>query len=181
MEVPETKMVKIAAFLLKSRAAVWWDQLQKSRQGQARDSERKRLKLISDRRLWPAKQSHRFEQGKDASDNKDSGARLFKMLANRQRQKVAVPLNLTFVVRSRAYILGKLVKSKFYQRITCSVTLRGRNLEQIGNNCHLSRFYWGGLKIPNFCSRFHLLATKRIFLLWVVKEESDRFLQLLIF
>ncbi|KAI5335203.1 hypothetical protein L3X38_025336 [Prunus dulcis] len=76
MEVPETKMVKIAAFLLKSRAAVWWDQLQKSRQGQARDSERKRLKLISDRRLWPAKQSHRFEQGKDASDNKDSGARV---------------------------------------------------------------------------------------------------------
>ncbi|BBN70110.1 hypothetical protein Prudu_1434S001200 [Prunus dulcis] len=36
---------------------------------------------------------------------------LFKMLANRQRQKVAVPLNLTFVVRSRAYILGKLVSS----------------------------------------------------------------------
>ncbi|KAI5334682.1 hypothetical protein L3X38_024815 [Prunus dulcis] len=27
----------------------------------ARDSERKRLRLISDHRLWPAKQSHRFK------------------------------------------------------------------------------------------------------------------------
>ncbi|KAH0978091.1 hypothetical protein GBA52_027810 [Prunus armeniaca] len=52
---------------------------------------------------------------------------------NRQRQRVAVPLNLTFVVRSRAYILGKLVKSKFYERIRCSVTLRGSNLGKHSN------------------------------------------------
>ena len=43
-------------------------------------------------------------------------------------EKVAVPLNLTFVVRSRAYILGRLVKSKFYRRIRCSVTLKGNKL-----------------------------------------------------
>ncbi|OMO80011.1 Late embryogenesis abundant protein, LEA-14 [Corchorus capsularis] len=41
---------------------------------------------------------------------------------------IAVPLNLTFVMRSRAYILGRLVKTKFYGRIRCSVTLRGNKL-----------------------------------------------------
>ncbi|KAK7404334.1 hypothetical protein VNO78_05138 [Psophocarpus tetragonolobus] len=41
---------------------------------------------------------------------------------------VALPLNLTFVVRSRAFILGRLVKSKFYGRIRCSVTLHGNKL-----------------------------------------------------
>ncbi|XP_076949383.1 uncharacterized protein LOC143622009 [Bidens hawaiensis] len=32
-----------------------------------------------------------------------------------------VPLKLRFVVRSRGYVLGKLVKPKFYHRIECSV------------------------------------------------------------
>ncbi|KAK4759838.1 hypothetical protein SAY87_022969 [Trapa incisa] len=41
---------------------------------------------------------------------------------------VAVPLNLTFVMRSKAYILGKLVKSKFYRRIRCPITLQGNKL-----------------------------------------------------
>ncbi|KAK8567923.1 hypothetical protein V6N12_006491 [Hibiscus sabdariffa] len=41
---------------------------------------------------------------------------------------VAVPLNLTFVMRSRAYILGRLVRTKFYRRVRCSVTLRGNKL-----------------------------------------------------
>ncbi|EXB95371.1 hypothetical protein L484_014344 [Morus notabilis] len=41
---------------------------------------------------------------------------------------MVVPLNLTFVVRSRAYILGKLVKSKFYRRVRCPVTLKGNKL-----------------------------------------------------
>ncbi|KAF2301916.1 hypothetical protein GH714_030388 [Hevea brasiliensis] len=52
------------------------------------------------------------------------------LLANAKdhMEKVAVPLNLTFVVRSRAYILGRLVKSKFYKRIRCPVTLHGNNL-----------------------------------------------------
>ena len=49
------------------------------------------------------------------------------------QQRVVIPLNLTFVVRSRAYILGKLVKSKFYERIRCSVTLRGSTLGKHSN------------------------------------------------
>ncbi|CAH9125956.1 unnamed protein product [Cuscuta epithymum] len=38
---------------------------------------------------------------------------------------VSVPLNLTFVIRSRAYILGRLVKSKFYTHVLCQVALSG--------------------------------------------------------
>ena len=34
-----------------------------------------------------------------------------------------VPLKLNFVVRSRAYVLGKLVKPKFYNKIECSVAM----------------------------------------------------------
>lgn len=34
---------------------------------------------------------------------------------------VPVPLKLNFVVRSRAYVLGKLVKPKFYKKIECSI------------------------------------------------------------
>ncbi|XP_022762262.1 uncharacterized protein LOC111308213 [Durio zibethinus] len=41
---------------------------------------------------------------------------------------VTVPLNLTFMMRSRAYILGRLVKTKFYGKFRCSVTLRGDKL-----------------------------------------------------
>ncbi|KAL1327880.1 hypothetical protein HN51_037876 [Arachis hypogaea] len=36
---------------------------------------------------------------------------------------VPVPLKLSFVVRSKAYVLGKLVKPKYYKRIDCSITL----------------------------------------------------------
>ncbi|KOM51100.1 hypothetical protein LR48_Vigan08g192700 [Vigna angularis] len=43
-------------------------------------------------------------------------------------ESVALPLNLTFTVRSRAFILGRLVKSKFYRRVRCSVTLHGNKL-----------------------------------------------------
>lgn len=45
-----------------------------------------------------------------------------------QLDSIAVPLNLTLVMRSRAYILGRLVKTKFYERLRCSVTLRGNKL-----------------------------------------------------
>ncbi|KAK8522256.1 hypothetical protein V6N12_055973 [Hibiscus sabdariffa] len=51
---------------------------------------------------------------------------------------VAVPLNLTFVMRSRAYILGRLVRTKFYRRVRCSVTLRGNKLgkpHNLTNSC----------------------------------------------
>ncbi|KAJ8765030.1 hypothetical protein K2173_010504 [Erythroxylum novogranatense] len=53
-------------------------------------------------------------------------------------EKVAVPLNLTFVIRSRAYILGRLVKSKFYDRIRCPLTLTGSKLgkpHNLTNSC----------------------------------------------
>lgn len=48
--------------------------------------------------------------------------------AREHLETVVVPLNLTFMMRSRAYILGKLVKSKFYRRIRCPITLRGSKL-----------------------------------------------------
>ena len=34
-----------------------------------------------------------------------------------------VPLTLGFRVRSRAYVLGKLVKPKFYTNVQCSVVM----------------------------------------------------------
>ncbi|XVF45613.1 hypothetical protein PTKIN_Ptkin02bG0220700 [Pterospermum kingtungense] len=49
--------------------------------------------------------------------------------------RVVMPLNLTFVMRSRAYILGRLVKSKFYGQFRCSVSLRGN---QIGKPLNLT-------------------------------------------
>lgn len=49
-------------------------------------------------------------------------------------QSVSVPLNLTFTIRSRAYILGRLVKPKFYGIILCEVTLRGN---YVGKPIHL--------------------------------------------
>ncbi|KAJ4759318.1 hypothetical protein LUZ62_024347 [Rhynchospora pubera] len=39
-----------------------------------------------------------------------------------------VPLNLNFVMRARAHVLGNLVKSKFYRHIRCSLFLRETRL-----------------------------------------------------
>ncbi|XP_061362442.1 uncharacterized protein LOC133306176 [Gastrolobium bilobum] len=53
-------------------------------------------------------------------------------------ESVALPLNLTFVVRSRAFILGRLVKTKFYRRIRCPLTLHGNKLGKplnLTNSC----------------------------------------------
>lgn len=41
---------------------------------------------------------------------------------------LSLPLNLTLVLRSKAYILGRLVTSKFYTRIICSFTLNANRL-----------------------------------------------------
>lgn len=41
---------------------------------------------------------------------------------------VPVPLKLSFVIRSRAYVLGKLVKPKYYKKIECSITLDPKKL-----------------------------------------------------
>ncbi|KAJ7978670.1 Late embryogenesis abundant protein [Quillaja saponaria] len=48
--------------------------------------------------------------------------------ARERKEKIVMPMNLTFVVRSRAYILGRMVKSKFYRTIRCSISLRGNKL-----------------------------------------------------
>ncbi|KAL8196563.1 hypothetical protein R6Q57_024858 [Mikania cordata] len=50
-------------------------------------------------------------------------------------KNVILPVNLTFVMRSRAYILGRLVKPKFYKNVLCQVTLRGN---QIGKHMNLT-------------------------------------------
>lgn len=49
-----------------------------------------------------------------------------------------VPLKLNVVVRSRAYVLGKLVKPKFYKKIECSVTFDPKKLNvpiSLKNSC----------------------------------------------
>ncbi|CAO2815688.1 unnamed protein product [Amaranthus hypochondriacus] len=55
---------------------------------------------------------------------------------NLHTEKLNVGLNLTFTVRSRAYILGKLVKSKFYKHVRCPVTFRGTHLGKPINLLH---------------------------------------------
>ncbi|KAL9660282.1 hypothetical protein QQ045_025095 [Rhodiola kirilowii] len=42
--------------------------------------------------------------------------------------KFVLPMNLTLMVRSKAYIMGQLVRSKFYNQVRCPVTLRGNQL-----------------------------------------------------
>jgi hypothetical protein len=49
-----------------------------------------------------------------------------------------VPLNLNFVMRSRANVLGKLVKPKYYKKIHCSITLDPKKigaLISLKNSC----------------------------------------------
>ncbi|CAH1454317.1 unnamed protein product [Lactuca virosa] len=49
-----------------------------------------------------------------------------------------VPLKLSFVVRSRGYVLGKLVKPKFYHRVECSVAYDPKKINvpmSLKNNC----------------------------------------------
>ncbi|XP_061353075.1 uncharacterized protein LOC133297867 [Gastrolobium bilobum] len=51
---------------------------------------------------------------------------------------VPVPLNLNFVLRSRAYVLGKLVKPKYSKRIKCSIILDPKKLSApipLKNSC----------------------------------------------
>ncbi|KAK4274681.1 hypothetical protein QN277_017870 [Acacia crassicarpa] len=43
---------------------------------------------------------------------------------------IPVQLTLNLVVRSRAYVLGKLVKPKFYKKIACYITLDPKNINK---------------------------------------------------
>ncbi|GMH16339.1 hypothetical protein Nepgr_018180 [Nepenthes gracilis] len=45
-----------------------------------------------------------------------------------RKEIVNVAFNMTFTMRSRAHILGTLVKSTFYNHIRCPVTLDGTQL-----------------------------------------------------
>ncbi|KAK9129325.1 hypothetical protein Sjap_009812 [Stephania japonica] len=55
-------------------------------------------------------------------------------------ESASVPLNLTFVIRSRAYILGRLVKPKFYAKVRCLVTLSSNHLGKHSNLKHSCSF-----------------------------------------
>ncbi|KAL4644804.1 hypothetical protein ACB092_02G190100 [Castanea dentata] len=49
-----------------------------------------------------------------------------------------VPVTLNFMVRSRAYVLGKLVKPKFYKRVECSVIMDPKKMNvaiSLNNKC----------------------------------------------
>ncbi|KAF8082650.1 hypothetical protein N665_0816s0008 [Sinapis alba] len=49
-----------------------------------------------------------------------------------------VPMRLSFIVRSRAYVLGKLVKPKFLKKIECDINFEHKNLNKhiaITKNC----------------------------------------------
>lgn len=53
--------------------------------------------------------------------------------------KPPVPLGLGFTVRSRAYVLGKLVKPKFYIAVKCSVVMNQNKLGtpvSLKNSCN---------------------------------------------
>ena len=49
-----------------------------------------------------------------------------------------VPLTLKFRVRSRAYVLGRLVKPKFYKSINCNLVMNPKKMNMamsLKNNC----------------------------------------------
>ncbi|KAH0746367.1 hypothetical protein KY285_008024 [Solanum tuberosum] len=48
--------------------------------------------------------------------------------AKNRIQSVSLPLNLTFLIRSKAYILGRLVNPNFSIHISCQLTLKGNHL-----------------------------------------------------
>ncbi|KAK1324253.1 hypothetical protein QJS10_CPA01g00305 [Acorus calamus] len=60
-------------------------------------------------------------------------------LTGTNQEPNSVPFNLTFTVRSRAYVLGMLVKPKFYRRVRCLVVLKknriGKHSDLKANSC----------------------------------------------
>jgi hypothetical protein len=66
--------------------------------------------------------------------------------------KVALPLNLTFVLRSRAFILGRLVKSKFHKRVRCTVALTGQKLGKPHRLTNACVYHWMMHSYRGICS-----------------------------
>ncbi|KAL6521628.1 hypothetical protein OROGR_018197 [Orobanche gracilis] len=60
-------------------------------------------------------------------------------LDSRKGKPIApVPLTLNFTIRARAYILGQLVKPKFYKRVQCAMVLDPKNMNvaiPLKNSC----------------------------------------------
>lgn len=50
--------------------------------------------------------------------------------------QVVLPLNLTFTLQARAYVLGRLVKTKCHSNIKCSITFYG---DKLGKTLDLSK------------------------------------------
>ena len=49
-----------------------------------------------------------------------------------------VPLKLSFMIKSRGYVLGKLVKPKFYKRVECYVVMDPKKMNvpiSLKNKC----------------------------------------------
>ncbi|KAL4189206.1 hypothetical protein AMTRI_Chr08g164340 [Amborella trichopoda] len=69
-----------------------------------------------------------------ASENRRKSQRAVNVVT-----KTSVGLNITFEVRSIAYVLGKLVKPKFYTEVQCSAVFDQNKLGtpfSLKNSCH---------------------------------------------
>lgn len=62
----------------------------------------------------------------------------YSMSTTDQGPTSPVPLSLNFTVRSRAYVLGRLVKPKFYRSISCAIIMDPKKMNKalsLKNNC----------------------------------------------
>lgn len=81
---------------------------------------------------------------------------------------LSLPLNLTLVLRSRAYILGRLVTSNFHTRIICSFTLNANRLPKPMSLIHsCTHHHWHHL--------VHFLCTLDIY--FYLLQSINKFFQ----
>jgi hypothetical protein len=72
-----------------------------------------------------------------------------------------VPLNLNFVMRSRANVLGKLVKPKYYKRIHCSITLDPKKIGALISLKKSCTYDWI-LMIHHACEKGIIIRRKKM-------------------